>query len=114
MAKLGDFDTPSSRISLFAEELKEIKKEGNEITEELIDLLSATYADMQTYWLPEKEKGVQYGFVYFMRDDDKAFKIIDAGGNVRDICKKLDKNGIDYILTQDVIDDSYPISKKED
>lgn len=99
MSKLADYNTIEARISLFAEELKEISK-TSKLTPEIIDFVADSYIDM----IP------CYGLTVFARDEDKIIELIDDlfvvdedEGNVlvpdtEILMERFDKEGIDYIL----------------
>lgn len=100
MSKLADYNTPDSRVTVFAEELKEISK-TSKLTPELIDIVMEPYTTMIDH----------YGLLTFERDEevvDRILSEIDAenGGFMRptkDIAERFDAEGIDYIFDHEVL-----------
>jgi len=100
MSKLADYNTPDSRVTVFAEELKEISK-TSKLTPELIDIVMEPYTTMIDH----------YGLLTFERDEelvDRILSEIDAenGGfmsSTKDIAERFDAEGIDYIFDHEVL-----------
>lgn len=94
MSKLADYNTPEARVTVFAEELKEIAK-TSKLTPEIIDIVADSYIDM-VYC---------YGLMVFARDEEKIEEIVEElqepgadGIATKKLMDKFDEEGIDYIF----------------
>ena len=100
MSKLADYNTPDSRVTVFAEELKEIAK-TSKLTPELIDIVMEPYTTMIDH----------YGLLTFERDEeivDRILSEIDVEnggfmGSTKEIAERFDAEGIDYIFDHEVL-----------
>lgn len=100
MSKLADYNTPESRLTVFAEELKEIAK-TSKLTPEIIDIVMEPYTTMIDH----------YGLLTFERDEELVDRILfeldteNVGfmGSTKDIAERFDAEGIDYIFDHEVL-----------
>lgn len=97
MSKLADYNTPESRVTVFAEELKEIAKTSI-LTPEVIDIVADSYIDM-VYC---------YGLMVFPRDEEKITEIVESlqepgaeGIPTKALMERFDEEGIDYIFEEE-------------
>ncbi len=100
MSKLADYNTPESRLTVFAEELKEIAK-TSKLTPEIIDIVMEPYTTMIDH----------YGLLTFEREEELVDRVLfeldreknGFGYTTKDIAERFDAEGIDYIFDHEVL-----------